>query len=161
VKIKREIIAFGVDGIDPARRPSRSLAPQTLKAWLDAGKPVTLLDTRNNYEVELGTFRGAVRAGIDRFRDFPSAVPRLPPALKDHPVVLFCTGGIRCEKAGPFLEREGFRHVFQLEGGILSYFEHCGGAHFDGECFVFDERVGLDRSLRERHSRTEAVGENR
>lgn len=148
VKIKKEIIAFGVPGIDPARAPSPRLAPETLKQWLDEGKAVTLLDTRNDYEVQLGTFRGAVPAGIARFRDFPSAAARLPAELKNRPVVTFCTGGIRCEKAAPLLERAGFRHVFQLDGGILNYFERCGGAHFEGECFVFDERVGLDAELR-------------
>lgn len=148
VKLKREIIAFGVDGIDPARQPSRRLAPETLKQWLDEGKPVTLLDTRNTYEVERGTFRGAVTAGITRFRDFPAAVRRLPADLKAQPVVTFCTGGIRCEKAAPLLEREGFKDVYQLDGGILKYFERCGGAHYDGACFVFDEREGVDAELR-------------
>jgi UPF0176 protein len=149
VKIKREIIAFGIPGIDPARRPSRKLSPRELRQWLDEGKPVTLLDTRNNYEVERGTFRGAVAADIRHFREFPKAVGRLPAALKQQPIVMFCTGGIRCEKAAPFMEREGFSDVFQLDGGILKYFEECGGAHYEGECFVFDERVGVDANLRE------------
>jgi UPF0176 protein len=152
VKIKKEIIAFGVEGIDPARRPTTKLAAATLKEWLDQGRPVTLLDTRNNYEVRMGTFRGALRADIEHFREFPEAVRRLPVALKAQPVVMFCTGGIRCEKAGPFMEREGFQHVFQLDGGILKYFEQCGGAHYDGECFVFDQRVGVDAALRETDS---------
>lgn len=148
VKIKKEIIAFGVEGIDPSRAPSPRLAPEVLKQWLDAGKPVTLLDTRNDYEVAAGTFYGARPAGIRRFRDFPAAVHRLPPELKDQPIVTFCTGGIRCEKAAPFMAREGFREVYQLDGGILKYFERCGGAHFDGTCFVFDERTTLDAQLR-------------
>ena len=148
VKIKREIISFGVEGIDPARRPTPKLAPTELKRWLDEGRDITLLDTRNAYEVERGTFRGAVRTGIRRFRDFPAAVQKLDPALKQQPVVMFCTGGIRCEKAGPLLQREGFEQVFQLEGGILKYFEQCGGAHYDGDCFVFDERDGVDAGLR-------------
>jgi UPF0176 protein len=152
VKIKKEIIAFGVDGIDPSRRSTPKLAPRELKQWLDEGRPVTLFDTRNDYEVKLGTFRGALAAGIDSFRDFPAAVARLPAALKDQPLVMFCTGGIRCEKAGPFLEREGFTQVRQLDGGILNYFEECGGAHFRGECFVFDERVGVDPALQETDS---------
>jgi UPF0176 protein len=151
VKIKKEIIAFGVEGIDPARQPSAKLAPRTLKQWLDEGREVTLLDTRNDYEVRMGTFRGAVPAGIDNFRDFPDAVSRLKPELKDKPIVMFCTGGIRCEKAGPFMAREGF-NVFQLDGGILKYFEECGGAHYDGECFVFDKRVGVDAALQETDS---------
>ena len=149
VKIKKEIIAFGVEGIDPARRPTPKLPARTLKQWLDEGRPLTLLDTRNDYEVRMGTFRGAVPAGIDHFRDFPDAVRRLPDELKQQPVVMFCTVGIRCEKAGPFMERAGFQNVLQLDGGILKYFEECGGAHFDGECFVFDRRVGVDPELRE------------
>jgi UPF0176 protein len=152
VKIKKEIIAFGVDGIDPARRPTPKLPARTLKQWLDEGRPVTLLDTRNNYEVRLGTFRGARAAGIEHFRDFPAAVRRLPEHLKDQPVVMFCTGGIRCEKAGPYLESAGFTQVHQLDGGILKYFEECGGAHYEGECFVFDRRVGVDPALRETKS---------
>jgi UPF0176 protein len=149
VKIKKEIIAFGVDGIDPARRPAPRLDARTLKAWLDEGRPVTLLDTRNDYEVRMGTFRGAIPAGIENFRDFPAAAARLPAALKDQPVVTFCTGGIRCEKAAPYLQQAGFKQVFQLDGGILKYFEECGAAHYDGECFVFDRRVGVDPALQE------------
>ena len=149
VKIKKEIIAFGVEGIDPARDPAPRLAPETLKQWLDEGRPVTLLDTRNDYEIRLGTFKGALVPGIDHFRDFPDAVRRLPESLKHSPVVTFCTGGIRCEKAAPFLRREGFDDVYQLDGGILKYFELCGGEHYSGDCFVFDRRVGVDASLRE------------
>ncbi|MCE9606421.1 MAG: sulfurtransferase [Planctomycetia bacterium] len=152
VRIKKEIIAFGVEGIDPARKPAPKISPQELKRWLDEGRPVTLLDTRNDYEIKLGTFRGAVTVGIDHFREFPNAVVRLPEELKQQPVVMFCTGGIRCEKAGPFMEREGYEQIHQLDGGILKYFEECGAAHYDGECFVFDYRVGLDPSLRETES---------
>lgn len=149
VRIKQEIIAFGVDGIVPRERTSPKLAARELKQWLDEGRPVTLLDTRNDYEVKLGTFRNAVPIGVGHFRDFPEAVGRLPVAMKDQPVVMFCTGGIRCEKAGPFMEREGFKHIFQLDGGILKYFEECGGEHYDGDCFVFDQRVALDPQLQE------------
>jgi RluA family pseudouridine synthase len=152
IRIKREIIAFGVAGIQPEKKTSRKIAAHTLKQWLDAGRRVTLLDTRNDYEVKLGTFRGAKALGIDHFRDFPAAVQQLPDDLKRAPIVMFCTGGIRCEKAGPFMEREGFLDVFQLDGGILKYFEECGGAHYDGECFVFDQRVGVDPALRETES---------
>jgi len=152
VKIKKEIIAFGVEGIDPARRPTPKLPAQTLKQWLDEGRPLTLLDTRNDYEVRMGTFEGARPAGIENFRDFPAAVAKLPSELKEQPIVMFCTGGIRCEKAGPFMEKAGFKQVFQLDGGILKYFEECGGAHYTGECFVFDRRVGVNPSLRETNS---------
>jgi UPF0176 protein len=152
VKIKKEIIAFGVEGIDPARRPAPRVDAHTLKSWLDAGRTITLLDTRNDYEVKMGTFRGAVAAGIDNFRDFPAAVARLPAELKEQPIVTFCTGGIRCEKAAPFLQQAGFQQVFQLDGGILKYFEECGAAHYEGECFVFDRRVGVDPALQETNS---------
>ena len=147
VKIKKEIIAFGVEGIDPALRPAPKLSPQDLKQWLDEGRPITLLDTRNDFEVKLGTFRNARPIGVAHFRDFPEAAGRLPVELKTQPIVLFCTGGIRCEKAGPYLQREGFKQVFQLDGGILNYFEECGGEHYEGECFVFDKRVGLEPTL--------------
>jgi predicted sulfurtransferase len=149
VRLKKEIIAFGVPGIEPAKRTSPKLAAKELKQWLDEGRPVTLLDTRNDYEVKLGTFKNARPIGVDHFRDFPAAVARLPAELKEQPIVMFCTGGIRCEKAGPFMEGQGFKHIFQLDGGILKYFEECGGAHYAGECFVFDQRVGLDPSLQE------------
>lgn len=149
VRIKKEIIAFGVEGIRPGVRTSPKLSASTLKQWLDEGRKITLLDTRNDYEVKLGTFRGAIPAGIDHFRDFPKAVEKLPESMKSGPVVMFCTGGIRCEKAGPYMESRGFREIHQLDGGILKYFEEVGGAHYDGECFVFDQRVGVDPALRE------------
>ena len=148
VKIKKEIIAFGVEGIDPAVRPSPKIAAATLRQWLDEGRPVTLLDARNDYEVRLGTFRGARELGIGNFRQFPAAVAQLPAELKEQPVVMFCTGGIRCEKAGPFMERAGFRQILQLDGGILRYFEQTEDApHWHGECFVFDQRETLDAAL--------------
>lgn len=149
VRVKREIIAFGVPGIDPSRRTSPKLAATQLKQWLDEGRPITLLDTRNDYEIKLGTFKNALPIGVDHFRDFPAAVAKLPEALKEQTVVMFCTGGIRCEKAGPYMEQVGFKNILQLDGGILKYFEDVGGAHYDGECFVFDQRVGLDPKLDE------------
>lgn len=152
VRIKKEIIAFGIPDINPARRTSPKLHAKQLKQWLDEGRPVTLLDTRNDYEVKLGTFKNALPIGIDHFRDFPAAVAKLPAELKQQAIVMFCTGGIRCEKAGPYMEGQGFKNIFQLEGGILKYFEECGGAHYDGECFVFDQRVGVDPKLHETES---------
>jgi RluA family pseudouridine synthase len=147
VRLKKEIISFGVEAVRPADYTSPKIAPKELKRWLDEGRPVTLLDTRNDYEVKLGTFRGAIDPDIKTFRGFPDAVRKLPDELRDQPVVMFCTGGIRCEKAGPFMEMEGFKQIYQLDGGILKYFEECGGAHYDGDCFVFDQRVGVDPAL--------------
>jgi UPF0176 protein len=152
VKIKKEIISFGVPGIEPAKRTAPKLSPRELKRWLDEKRPITLLDTRNEYEAKLGTFENAVTLGIDHFRSFPTAIRQLPSELKQQPIVMFCTGGIRCEKAGPYMEREGFEQVFQLEGGILKYFEDCGGEHYTGDCFVFDRRVGVDPTLAETES---------
>ena len=149
VKLKKEIIAFGVAGIAPGSSTSPKISATQLKEWLDEGRPVTLLDTRNDYEIRLGTFQNAMPIGVDHFRDFPAAVRRLPEALKDQPIVMFCTGGIRCEKAGPFMEQEGFREVYQLDGGILKYFEVCGAAHYQGDCFVFDQRVAVNPQLEE------------
>jgi len=149
VRLKKEIISFGVEAVRPANYTSPKLPAKELKRWLDEGRPVTLLDTRNDYEVQLGTFKNAIIPHINTFREFPDAVRKLPDELKDQPVVMFCTGGIRCEKAGPFMELEGFNNIYQLEGGILKYFEECGGDHYDGECFVFDQRVGVDPGLRE------------
>jgi len=152
VKVKKEIVPFGVEGVDPARRPTPKISARELKTWLDEKRPVTLLDVRNDYEVRLGTFQHALNPKIDNFRDFPAAVRNMDPRLKTRPVVMFCTGGIRCEKAGPFMQKEGFQKILQLDGGILKYFEEVGGDHFSGECFVFDERVGVDSQLRETDS---------
>jgi UPF0176 protein len=149
VRLKKEIISFGMESIRPANYTSPKIPASELKRWLDEGRPVTLLDTRNDYEVKLGTFKGAIIPHINTFREFPAAVRALPDALKDQPVVMFCTGGIRCEKAGPFMENEGYKNIYQLDGGILKYFEECGGEHYEGECFVFDQRVGVDPGLRE------------
>lgn len=152
VKIKQEIIAFGVEGVKPAEYTSPRVYAKELKQWLDEGREVVLYDTRNDYEIKLGTFKNAIPAQVNHFRDFPRAVRELPEELKKKTIVTFCTGGIRCEKAAPFMEMEGFENIYQLEGGILKYFEEVGSDHYDGECFVFDHRVGVDPSLRETHS---------
>ena len=149
VKIKREIVTMGRPEIDPVAVSAPRLPPQELRRWLDEGRDVVLLDTRNQFEVDLGSFANTLALGLKSFRDFPRATQTLAETLKDRPIVTFCTGGIRCEKAAPWLIGQGFREVYQLEGGILNYFEQCGGAHFRGACFVFDERVALDAALRE------------
>jgi UPF0176 protein len=147
VKIKREIITMRRPDINPAAAPAPRLEPATLKAWLDEGRDVVLLDTRNDFEVALGTFDNAVGLNIVSFGDFPKAVEQL--SLEGKTVVSFCTGGIRCEKAAPLLIANGLKDVYQLDGGILKYFEECGGAHWHGECFVFDKRVALGPDLAE------------
>lgn len=148
VRLKREIITMNEPEVRPTAAPR--LAPLELKRWLDEGRDdLVLLDTRNEFEIDVGTFKGALRLGIESFSQFGSAVDTHANALRDKTVVTFCTGGIRCEKAAPYLLDKGFKDVYQLDGGILKYFEECGDAHYDGECFVFDKRVALDAQLRE------------
>ncbi len=147
VKIKKEIITLRVPGIDPAKERAPAVAPAELRRWLDEGREVVLLDTRNAFEVDAGTFDNAMDLRLSSFAQFAQAADRLDPSLKDKTIVTFCTGGIRCEKAAPVLIAKGFRKVFQLDGGILQYFEQCGDAHFKGRCFVFDQRVALDGNL--------------
>ncbi len=153
VKLKREIIAFRREGVDPIGSPAPFVDPVTLKRWLDAGhddagRPIVLLDTRNREEVAHGTFDGALTLPIDDFVQLPDALGAERHRLEGRTVVSFCTGGIRCEKAAPLLRDLGFGDVRQLDGGILGYFEAVGGAHWKGACFVFDDRVALnpDRS---------------
>jgi len=146
VKIRQEIIAFDNGQLRPDANPAPNLAPAQLKAWLDEGRKFTLLDTRNQYEVESGTFSQAATLPINTFRDFPSAIAATN-LNRDLPIVTFCTGGVRCEKAAPWLIEAGYTQVYQVEGGILNYFEACGDAHWQGECFVFDDRVEIDSTL--------------
>jgi UPF0176 protein len=148
VKAKREIITMRRPDVDPSRAPAPRIAPRELKQWLDEGREVLLLDTRNGFEVALGTFDGAANLHLKSFSELPAASAGIDPRWKERPVVTFCTGGIRCEKAAPLLVKDGFREVYQLDGGILKYFEECGGAHYTGECFVFDKRVALGPDLK-------------
>ncbi len=149
VRLKKEIISMGVETIQPARNTSPKIEATQLKAWLDEGRDIAMLDVRNDYEIELGTFDNAIPIGVDSFRDFPAAVDSLSDELKQKPIVMFCTGGIRCEKAGPLMEEKGFQEIYQLNGGILKYFEDCGEEHYDGDCFVFDKRVAVNAKLEE------------
>lgn len=146
VKIKHEIITMRQDNvapIDDKRAPH--LSPAELKQWLDENRDITLLDTRNDYEFRFGTFTGAINLHLHNFGELPAAVASLN---RKKPVVMFCTGGIRCEKAALYMQNAGFSEVYQLDGGILGYFAEVGGAHYRGECFVFDERVALDAYLK-------------
>ena len=126
-----------------------TIEPKAFKAMLDKGALVHVLDTRNDYELRLGTFDNAIDLNLETFRAFPEAIQNLPESMKDEPVVMFCTGGIRCEKASAIMVEAGFRNVKQLKGGILGYFEEVGGEHWNGDCFVFDQRVAVDASLQE------------
>ena len=152
VKVKREIIRMNHPTIRPADGRAPAVDAPTLKRWLDAGhddhgRPVVTLDTRNAFEVDHGTFEGAIDWRIHKFSEFPQAVQAHKQALDGKTVVSFCTGGIRCEKAAIYLREAGVDNVWQLEGGILKYFELAGGAHYRGDCFVFDEREAVDPTL--------------
>ncbi|MEJ7931362.1 sulfurtransferase [Ramlibacter sp. AN1015] len=152
VKVKREIIRMDHPTIQPQAGRAASVDARTLRRWLDqghddSGRPVVTLDTRNAFEVDHGSFDGAIDWRLARFGEFPAAVQAHKSALEGKTVVSFCTGGIRCEKAALYLREAGVTNVFQLEGGILRYFEDTGGAHFHGHCFVFDEREALDAKL--------------
>ena len=149
VRKKNEIISVGLDHIRPADFTGEELEPRDFKAMLDAGEPVHVLDTRNDYELRVGTFENAIDLDIRTFRAFPEAIQRLPESMKDEPVVMFCTGGIRCEKASAIMMEAGFTNVKQLKGGVLGYFEQVGGDHWNGDCFVFDQRVAVNPSLDE------------
>jgi UPF0176 protein len=148
VKLKKEIVPFGIDNIKSEKYTAPYITPETLKLWLKERPNLTLLDTRNSFEVELGSFENALNLGIKQFREFPNAVKKLPDELKKLPIVTFCTGGIRCEKASAYLLKAGFKEVYQLEGGILNYFEKCGETHYKGSCFVFDARETVTSSLK-------------
>lgn len=148
VRLKKEIISLGMDEIRPVEKEGKYIDPNEFKRWLDEGKEVVILDTRNDYELRVGTFENAVDLDIKSFREFPDAVKRLD-YDKSTPVVMFCTGGIRCEKASIVMEDQGWNEVYQIKGGVLGYFKETGGEHWQGDCFVFDQRVSLDKSLLE------------
>lgn len=152
VKVKREIIRMNHPTICPQARRAPSVDSATLARWLDAGvdddgREVVTLDTRNAFEVDHGRFRGAHDWRIAKFSEFPAALLEHREELRGKTVVSYCTGGIRCEKAALLMAEAGIEHVLQLDGGILKYFEATGGKHFDGTCFVFDERRILDDAL--------------
>ncbi len=153
VKVKNEIIRMNHPSIRPAEGRAPAVTPETAKRWLDQGhddegRPVVTLDTRNQFEVDAGTFKNTINWGITKFTEFPDALQAHKAELQDKTVISFCTGGIRCEKAAIYMRNAGLPHVYQLEGGILKYFEEVGNDHYDGGCFVFDERraVGADLS---------------
>ena len=152
VKVKREIIRMDHPAIAPVQGRAPAVDAATLHRWLaqghdDTGRPVVTLDTRNAFEVDAGSFDQAIDWRIDKFTEFPAALRAHRAELQDKTVVSFCTGGIRCEKAALLMQEEGLEHVYQLDGGILAYFEQTDGAHYHGGCFVFDARRVLANDL--------------
>ena len=140
VKLKKEIITLRQPSVNPVAARAPSIKPETFKQWLDENRDITILDTRNDYEINVGAFDNAVNLHLNDFCDFNQAAKKIP---RDKPIVMYCTGGIRCEKAALHLMNEGFENVLQLDGGILGYFKQVGADHYQGSCYVFDNRKTL------------------
>lgn len=148
VKLKKEIVTMGVEGIDPNLTVGTYVQP---KDWneLISDPEVLLVDTRNDYEIEIGTFKNAVNPNTETFREFPEYVANNLDNSKHKKVAMYCTGGIRCEKSTAYLKEQGFEEVYHLEGGILKYLEEVPKEEtlWQGECFVFDGRVAVEHDL--------------
>ena len=148
VKLKREIVTLGVEGVDPNRQVGEYVEPKDWNA-LVSDPDVVLIDTRNDYEVAIGTFQGAENPATTNFREFPDYVDQQLDPQRTKKVAMFCTGGIRCEKASAFMLQQGFEEVYHLKGGVLKYLEEVpqDESLWQGECFVFDNRVAVNHDL--------------
>ena len=148
VKLKKEIVSLGFPAADPTKRVGTYIEPKNWNALL-ADPDVVLVDTRNEYEVQIGTFKGATNPSTETFREFPKYVDEHLASYKDKKIAMFCTGGIRCEKSTALLKAKGFDQVYHLKGGILNYLEKVPAKQslWQGECFVFDDRVAVDNEL--------------
>lgn len=148
VKLKKEIVTMGVENIDPLQSVGRYVKPSEWNALI-SDPEVTLIDTRNDYEVQIGTFQNAVNPNTETFREFPDYVAKELDPSKHKKVAMFCTGGIRCEKSTAYLREQGFEEVYHLEGGILKYLEEVPSdeSMWQGDCFVFDNRVSVNHNL--------------
>lgn len=146
IKIRKEIVTAGLPGVLPPER-NFHLSPKEWNQTLEEDKDAVLIDTRNWYEHKIGTFKGSLNPNIEKFTEFPDYLEKQK-ISKDKKLLIFCTGGIRCEKGILELQKKGYNNVHQLEGGILKYLEEYPDRNFEGECFVFDHRVALDQKLR-------------
>ena len=148
VKLKKEIVTMGVEGIDPRKTVGTYVKPTEWNALI-SDPDVTVIDTRNGYEIEIGTFKNAIDPKTDTFREFPEYVSKALDPEKNKKVAMFCTGGIRCEKSTAYLKEQGFEEVYHLEGGILQYLEDVpkDESLWEGDCFVFDNRVAVNHDL--------------
>ena len=148
VKLKKEIVTMGIEGIDPKQVVGTYVKPKDWNALI-SDPDVILVDTRNDYEIEIGTFENAINPNTETFREFPQYVKENMDPAKHKKVAMFCTGGIRCEKSTAYMKEQGFEEVYHLEGGILKYLEEVPEENtmWQGECFVFDDRVAVDHQL--------------
>lgn len=148
VKLRREIVTLHTPDLVPTEPNDPSyLSPAEWNAWLKSGKEFALVDSRNHYEFRIGAFKGAIDPNTRVFTQLPEVLERDERVKKDKPLLMYCTGGIRCEKAVLEMRRRGFKEVYQLHGGILKYLEAFPNDQFEGECFVFDDRVAVDQNL--------------
>ena len=148
VKLKKEIVTMGVEDIDPLQSVGRYVKPKDWNALI-SDPEVILIDTRNDYEVQIGTFENAINPNTETFREFPEYVAKELDPTKHKKVAMFCTGGIRCEKSTAYMREQGFEEVYHLEGGILKYLEEVQkeDSMWQGDCFVFDNRVSVNHDL--------------
>lgn len=148
VKLKKEIVTLGVEHIDPLSSVGTYVNPQDWNALI-SDPDVVLIDTRNNYEYEIGSFKGAINPSTETFREFPKYTKNNLEQYRGKKVAMFCTGGIRCEKSTAYLKTQGFDAVYHLQGGILKYLEEVDEDQslWEGECFVFDDRVAVKHNL--------------
>jgi UPF0176 protein len=148
VKLKKEIVTLGVPGVSPTKKVGTYIKPEDWNALI-SDPDVVLIDTRNDYEVDIGTFKGAIDPKTNTFREFPEYITKHLDKTKHKKVAMFCTGGIRCEKASSYMMDQGFEEVYHLQGGILKYLETVPESEsmWQGECFVFDQRVAVKHNL--------------
>lgn len=148
VRLKKEIVTIGLDDVDPNKIVGTYVDPEEWNAIISDPETV-LIDTRNDYEVGIGTFKGAIDPKTNSFREFPEYVEKNFDPKKHKKVAMFCTGGIRCEKASSYMKKQGFENVYHLKGGILKYLENVpqGQSMWEGDCFVFDQRVAVGHGL--------------
>lgn len=149
VKLRKEIVTMGVKEVDPLKTSGIHLSPEEWHEFIQ-DPDVLIIDTRNDYEYELGTFKNAINPNTENFREFPTYVEQHLSDKKDKKIAMFCTGGIRCEKSTAYLKDQGFKHVYQLKDGILNYIEVMPAEEslWEGSCFVFDDRVAVDQELK-------------
>ena len=158
VKAKPEIVTLRAGEVS-WDNTAPHLPPETFRDWIRAGEDMVLIDTRNDFEFKLGTFKGSQNPETTAFHEFPEFVANNRATWRDKKIVMFCTGGIRCEKATSWMNQEGIGNVYQLEGGVLNYFERIDDAEKDweGELFVFDDRVAIDTELNETSTTIESI----
>tara|TARA_Y100000748_G_scaffold164849_1_gene137902 strand:- start:389 stop:1309 length:921 start_codon:yes stop_codon:yes gene_type:complete len=150
IKIKKEIVTLGQEGVEPNITTGVHVDPNDWNSLI-SDPELILIDTRNKYEYQIGSFKKAISPNTKNFRDFPAFIKKTLSSKKNKKIALFCTGGIRCEKASSYMIKEGFKKVYQLHGGILNYIKKVDSEEslWEGECFVFDSRVSVDNELAE------------